>query len=797
MNTTLQDVRYALRSMRGAPVVHLMAVLSLAIGIGANTTVFSALDVFLIRPLPFPDADRLVHVSSTNQERGWTAISSALLDYRDWKERSRTLELAAYRATNVNLTGETSPERLDGQAVAPDFFRIMGTSMIAGRSFGEGDDAPGAAPVALVSEALWHRLYGGATDAVGRTVQLNGRAHTLIGVVPASMTFPNNRTDVWLPLKVVPDEARTLRYLRVVGRLRPGVTLDAATRELDAIAAGLADLHPATNAGMGVRAVPLRDELFNDGFRTAAAISTMAVLFVLLIACANVANLLLARAAAREREIALRTVLGAGRARVVRQLLTESVVLALIGGALGTLFAVWGIRGLLTIIPAGLPLADRIGLDGRTLAFTTLMCVAAGLLFGLAPTLHSLRPDLGSVLRDAGGRGTTLGRRGGRFRSAMVVGEMSLALVLLVCAGLLFKGYNRLRAADLGFDTEGIVTLRLTLPEAAYPDSVSRLRFYERLHGTLAGHAAIRYSGTSGLPLMGGSAGYYSIVGEPPVPDDRRPTSQNRIVLPDYFETMGIALVRGRGITDEDRSAAIPVLVVNQRFERRHWPAGSAIGQRVQLSSSQHEIVGVVADTHEWGASQEPPAMMYLSALQVPAPSMTLVARGPSDELARGWIRTVVGSIDPTLPLYGVSTMRQNVRNAQQPTAILSGMLAIFAGIAVLMAVLGVYGVMSYTVAQRTQEVGIRMALGAESKQVIALLVRQGATLAAFGILGGLVLALIAARFLAAFLFGVSPFDAVTFGGVAAALGAAAVVACWLPARRATRIDPLTALRTD
>jgi predicted permease len=797
MDTLLSDLRFTLRTMRRSPLLYVLAIVSLAVGIGANTTIFSAVDVFLLRPLPMPEADRLMQVWSTNPERGWESSSVSVPDYRDWRERSRMLHLAAYQGMSFNLADGSDPERLEGLQVDPDFFAVLGEPPLRGRALAPDDARPGAPPVVMISERLWQRRFGAAPDMIGRTVLLNGTACTVIGIVSARFMFPHQRADVWAPLVPGGTEARNSRFLHVVGRLRTGADEIQAHAELERIAAELAGMYPGENGGMSARVIPLREEMFDETFRTASTIVTVAVLFVLMIACANVANLLLARAATRDHEISIRTVLGAGRTRIARQVLTESVVLALLGAAGGIIVSIWGIRGLTGLMPEWFPMVDRIGLDGRVLAFTILLSVTAGVLFGLAPTLHALRPNLNEALREAGGRGSTLGRRGGRLSRIMVAGEISLALVLLVCAGLLLKGYNRLRSVELGFAIDGIATLRLTLPEQEYPDSTALLRFYDRLREQLAvTPGAERVSGVSILPLTYGSGTYYTVVGAPPVPEDRRPVAQFRNVLPGYFATMDIRLLRGRAILDSDRLGSEPVMVVNEEFVRQNWPDGNALGQRIELSSGPREIVGVVETTYEWGGDNEPPPIMYLPALQRAPRSFTLVAKADDVALMNRAVRERVARVDPRLPLYDVSSMRQVVAEQERGDSIMARLLAIFAGVALLMAVLGVYGVMSYGVAQRVQEVGIRMALGARAGDVQRLIVRQGSTLTVVGVFIGLLLAVAGARFLAAFLYGVSPFDVATFATVVFALAAAALAACYFPARRASRVDPLIALRS-
>ncbi|MFN2564079.1 MAG: ABC transporter permease [Gemmatimonadaceae bacterium] len=800
MDTLLRDLRFALRALLKHPTVFAVAVLSLALGIAANTTIFAAIDAYLIRPIPVPAADRIMQIWSTNPERGWRQSSISPPDYLDWVRESRTIELAASTGGSVNLAASGDrPERVVGARVTPSYFRVFAFRPVVGRAFLDDEARKGSDRSVILSHQFWERRFAGDRSVVGRTLLLNGESHTVVGVMPKDMKFPATAIDIWRPLAFDGTEKRGDRYLEVVGKLRPPSTVASARGELEAIAKRLAAAYPADNRGMGATVIPIADEIYDDTFHQGATISMVAVAFVLLIACSNVANLLLARAMGRARELALRTAIGASRARLVRQLLTESVVLALAGGVLGVLLSIAGIKGLMSIIPHDFYRSDTVALNGRALVFTLVISVASGILFGLAPAFAATG-ELGQALRE-GGRSSSMGLRRNRLGASFVVAEMALALVLLICAGLLIKGAIRYQTVDLGFDPNNLLTLRVSLPESQYTDSIKSAAFHEELLRRLRGVPGVQAVGaTTNLPMDGATGTYYWIDGEPKPEAGKARVSQYRGTSPGYFATMRIPLVRGRDFTERDRVDAPLVVLVNEAFVRRHWKgdASGAIGRRIVVSDRPREIVGVVKDARDFGPDDDTPTMFYIPSLQRGHRNLSYALRSSRDPggLADA-VRAELAAIDASLPAYSVRTMREIIREEQAGDMIMPKLLTAFGAIALFLAVIGVYGVMAYTVSQRTQEVGIRMALGAQRADILRMVVRQGLTLAAIGLGIGLLLSFGATRGLSSFLLGVSAFDPVVFVGVTAALGAAAVAASWGPARRAMKVDPLVALRYD
>jgi putative ABC transport system permease protein len=799
MDSLAHNIRIALRSLLRNPAVLLVAVLSLGLGIGVNTTIFSAVDVFLIRPLPYPDADRVMQVWTANKDRGWTSASVSLADALDWRNEAKTIDLAAYTGGSFNLTGFERPERISTLRVAHNFFRVIGVAPRLGRAFTSEEEVQGNNRVVIVSDPFWRTQLASDPGVLGRTLMLNGSAHTVVGVMPPDFQFNGPEYQMWAPLGIpAGGEPRDSRYFAVIGRLRTGATETTAAAELAEVARRLELASPATNRGMGVSVKPLRKELFDEDFFTASMICTVAVLFVLLIACANVANLLLVRAAAREREIAVRTALGAGRGRIAYQLLTESVILASIGGVLGLVFSVWGIRILVGMMPAWFPMRDHIAISGRVLLYTLALTLGAGVLFGLAPALQATRPNLAGALRE-GSRGSTVGLRRGRLRSTLVVSEIALALVLMISAGLLVKSAVRVQLVPLGLNPDGIVTVRVALPENTYKDSAQVVQFYQsvvqrvRAMPGVSGAALARC-----VPLTCGQGTYYSVVGEPEPDPERRPVVQYRTVSPGYFETLAIPLVRGRVFNEQDQHGAPSVVVINEELAKRHWAGRDPIGQRIKFGSGPREIVGVVASTRDFGPDDDPPAIVYFAEYQEAERGMALIARtstGPERFFPE--LRRVIGSLDPQLPVYEIRTMAEVLRNQLGGDLIMAKLLGFFAVSALFLAMIGVYGVMSYSVAQRRSELGIRMAIGAERRNILALVVKQGSILAGVGLAIGLAIAFGVTRALASFLYGVSTFDQTIFIGVTVSLALAALAASYGPALRATRVDPIIALRND
>ncbi|MGH7552737.1 MAG: ABC transporter permease [Longimicrobiales bacterium] len=799
MDGLIQDLRYSVRMLARSPGLLVTAAVSLAIGVAANTTIFSAVDVFLYQPLPYSDPDRLVRVFGTNEERGWTEVSASIPDYLDWRERSRTIDLGAFYGTSLSLSGGEEPERVQAVRVSSNFFDVIGISPAPGRSFRSDEEQAGADNAIVISHGLWQRRYAGDRGIVGQTVVVDGVPKAIVGVMPEDFEFPGRGIDVWAPLGQTAQEPRDSRYIAVFGRIRSNSSIDAARSEMSSITRQLEATYPLQNKGMGANVIELERQMFDETFWTAAMICTVAVAFVLLIACANIANLLLARASSRDREISVRTVLGAGRWKIVRQLLTESLVLAMAGGALGLVLSVWGIRWLVSIMPPNFFFLDRIGIDGRVLLFTLGITIFSGILFGLAPAVQASRPDLSQSLREAGGRGSSVGGRRGRFRSGLVVAEIGLALSLLIAAGLLIRSYIGLQQQELGFDHENVLTANVSLLEQRYPDSVQVATFYSQLESRLSqvsGYEAV--GAATSLPMTEGSGTAYAIEGEPPVDPAQRPIATFRGVSPGFLRALGIALVRGRAFTEQDRVGTLPVLIVNEAFATKHWPNSDAVGKRVVFSSGPRAIVGVVANTRDNGPDDEPPPVVYLPSFQRGYREMTIAVRTSLDATtAVTRLRSEVAALDPQLPLFSVATFTQIIEQWNGGDRVMVKLLSVFGGFALVLAIIGVYGVVAYSVTQRTQELGIRMALGAQRQDILRMIVRQGALLAAIGIFIGLAVALSTTRFLAAFLANVSPFDLPTFAVVTLVLGGAAIVAAVVPARRATRIDPVDALRYE
>lgn len=735
MDALRQNLKYALRALLRSPGVLLVATLSLALGISVNTTIFSAVDVFLIRPLPYPDPDRIVQVWSTNQERGWQQLSGSVPDLLDWRREASSVDLAAYHGAAFNLSGYEKPERLSALRVTGNFFRVVGIAPTLGRTFTADEEQAGRDRVVIVSHAFWQTQMAADPQVINRTLTLNGTAHTVVGVMPADFRFDAPQTQIWAPLGLTGTEPRGSRYLIVVGRLRAGSTMESARAELTTIASRLESAYPESNRGNSIRMIRLKDELFDETFWTASVICSVAVAFVLLIACANVANLMLVRAAAREREIAVRTALGAGRKRIAGQLLTESVLLATFGGVLGLVLSIWGVKILVGMMPAWFPLRDKIAVDGRTLVYTTLVTLGAGVLFGLAPALQASRLNLTTSLRE-GSRGSTVGGRRARLRNGLVVGEIALALVLMISAGLLVKGAVNLQRTPLGFSTDGLTTLRVLLPEAEYPDTARVAQFYQAVTARIAALPGVEAAGAARCaPLNCEMGTNYSVEGQPELEPNQRPVVQFRSITPEYLDVLGVKIVRGRGLQGSDRLGAPRVMLINEAMVKRHWANANPIGRRLRFDSGLREVVGVVSDIREFGPDDEVPPMVYFSEYQEGDRGMALMVRS-SLEAARllPALRAEVWAVDPRLPVFGVRTMDEVLKDNFGGDLILAKLLGFFAVAALFLAVMGVYGVMAYSVSQRTQEIGIRMAIGAQRADILRLVVRQGSLLAGLGL---------------------------------------------------------------
>ena len=793
MDQLRQDVVIAFRSLIKNPVITAAALISLGLGIGATASIFSAVDVFMFRPLNFEEADNVVAIWTADLERGRTSMSSSVPDVLDWRERSRFVDVAAANSTGMNFAEGDQPERLNGILATANLFDVLRKRPVLGRAFTREEERVEGARVVLLSDGLWRTRFASDRDVLGRIVSLDGVPHEIIGVLPPDMGLGND-ADLWIPYRFTGEESRASRSMVVYGRIRDGADLDQARAELNVIQQGLAEAYPE-DRGTSVTVNRLQDEWFDEGFRQGSMIAGTAVFFVLLIACANVANLLLARATARQREVALRTAIGAGRARIVRQLLTESMMLAIAGGLLGLLIAIAGVRWVRGLFPPFLEGVEGVTLNGRVILFTATISIVSGIIFGTAPALRGSRLDLRGLLTDAN-RGTT-GARGNRLRTSLVIGEISLAVVLLIASVLLVHAYSTVRNVDLGFTTDRI-TMAVTLPEVKYPTGESMEAQQTQLLDRIRAIPGVEsVAATHLLPFQGNSARLYTIPEEPAPEPGREPAVSIRYVSPGYFETMGIARVAGRVLADGDRRGGPAVAVVNQAMAQFHWPDRNAVGQRIRFGEIDHDIVGVVGDTRDFGPDEEAGRMVYLPLFQNNVRTMRLaIAAAAAPGSIMTAIRDAVREVDPEQPVYAISTLDTILAEDMSGNAAMMKVLGLLGLIAFLLAAVGVYGVMAYSVAQRTQELGIRMALGAQRNNVMSLVLRRGALITGLGIVIGLAISLGVTRALAFFLFGLSPYHPIAFASVPILLGLTGAIASLLPALRATRVSPLIALRS-
>ena len=806
MDHLRQDLLYALRRLVKAPAFTVVAVVTLALGIGANTAIFSVVNGVLLKPLPYPESERLVGVYHT--ANGRRAVMSGP-NFTDVARTATSFENAAAISTGrMILTGQGEPIRIPVANVSASLFNVLRVRPILGRTFNADENTPGRTSIVVLSYGLWQQRFGGDPDVVGRRIQLDGVSREVVGVMPQGFSYPADR-QAWLPVEYDQNFVTRQRgawYLDVVARLKPGVTTEQSATEVETIGRNLAREYPDADAEIGMTTYPLREAMVGD-IRRAVFVLLGAVGFVLLIACANVANLLLARAAAREPEMAVRTALGAGRGRLVRQLLTESIILALVGAAFGLLLAVWGVEFLTSLKPQGIPRLDNIRIDGAVVLFTMAIAVVTGVLFGVAPAFTATR-GLTASLKE-GGRGAVTARGGARLRGALVVAELALAVMLLAGAGLLMRSFIKLQAVDPGFRPEQALTFELTLPEARYKEDPQIISFFDRLLPRLRALPGVRAAAAvMGLPLSGMDFVIsFEVEGRPPVPPSQRPAMQVRVATPDYFSTIGIPLKRGRGFSDDDRQGTTPVVLITETAARMFFPNEDPIGKTIKLGWGRGggarrraggEVVGIVGDVKEAGLDEPNPPHIYMPLRQWPVGFMSIVVKTatPPPTLADA-ARTEVYAVDPNLPVSNVRTLDEIVaRSISQPRFYML-LLAIFAGVALALAAIGIFGVLSYAVAQRTREIGIRMALGAQQHTVIGLVVREAMLLVAFGVASGTIAALVLSRTMTKMLFSVAPTDPATFAIVAAGLLAVALLASYLPARRATRVDPVVALRTE
>jgi putative ABC transport system permease protein len=806
LDSFLKDIRYGIRSLMRRPTLTIIAIITLAIGIGANSAIFSAINALLLKPLPFPELDRVVAIWDKVPSRGVVHNEVAMANYLDWKAQNQSFEqLAIYRWWSTNLTGVETPERIQGFLVTANFLDAIGIKPIMGRNFSEEENQPGKDAVAIITHSLWQRRFGGDPNIVNKTITLNSITRTVIGVMPERFNFPKG-AEVYAPLAMTPELARSRgsHSYYVIGRLKAGVSLQSAQADTDTITARLEKQYPDTNTGLGATVYPIVADTVRL-YGTALWVMMGAVGFVLLIACANVANLMLARASGRQKEIALRAALGASRWRIIRQLLTESLIVALLGGALGVLVGFWGVDALRAANPGEAakfaPGWYQLGINVPVLAFTLGLSLLSGLVFGLAPAWQVSKPDLNKALKE-GGRQTTGGSH--RLRSSLVVFEVALSLMLLIGAGLLLRSFLELLQTNPGFNPDNVLTMNLVLPGARYREEPQRDSFYRDLVQRVKALPGVESAAVVNyLPLGGAnSSDAYLVEGAAePLPGQEN-IGRYRVCSPDYFQTMGIPILKGRGFTEQDRAGAHPVVILNEAFTRKHWPTNDAIGKRIRFYGPLErapwmEIVGVVRDVkHELNLAVTPE--YYLPHAQDSWNAMVLVARTNVEPGSLApQIRQQVWAIDKDQPVFDVRTM-QEVRSLSVTLYTFSSvMVGIFAGVALLLAAVGIYGVMAFVVTQRTHEIGVRMALGARATDVLKLVVRNGMSLALVGVGVGLAGAFALTRLLQSLLFGVTPMDTLTFAAVTFGLLLVALLACYIPARRATKVDPLVALRYE
>lgn len=804
VETFFQDLRHGLRSLLKKPGFTFTAVIALALGIGANTAIFSVVNGVLLRSLAYAEPDRVVMLWERSLTGRSTRNVVSPANFLDWQKQSTSFEsMAAVADRPVNLTGGGGePEEIKAQLVSQQFFSALGVQPVMGRVFLPEEDRLGNDLVIILSHELWRNRFGANPAIIGKQATINGRQRTIIGVMPRGFHFLDSQVKAWVPGGLDPSinyRETSGRFLRVVARLKPGVTVEQAQGELAGIAKQLEQTYVKFNTGWGVNVLPIHEQVVGE-IRPILIVLLAAVAFVLLIACANVANLLLSRAAARQKELALRAALGAGRIRLVRQMLTESILLAVMGGILGVLLAYWGIQVLVAFGPDNIPRLNEITINLRVLVFTLAISLLTGALFGLVPALQASRPDLNDALKE-GSRGST-GGRSGTFRNIFVVAEVSLALVLLIGAGLMIRSFLRLQSVETGFDAQNVLTMRVQLPGKKYGEPHQIVDFFKQAQDRIAAVPGVQAVGAiSYLPLTGPAArDGFKIIGQPEPGPGQEPPCEVRVITPTYFRAMGIPLLKGR-LLDERDTKDSHVLLINEALAKKHFPNEDPVGKRIAVSWSEgivDEIVGVVGDIKEGALDKDPEPAIYWTHPREPYSGMALVVRTSND--ARRFSTAVqkeIRGLDPEQPIADVRTMEQVVAKSIARPRFNTLLLAIFAGVALVLASVGLYGVMNYSATQRTHEVGIRMALGATRGDIMRLVVGNGMLLTLIGIAIGVIGSLGLTRLMQTFLFGIGTTDAVTFTGVSALLVAVALVANYIPARKATRVNPVIALRYE
>lgn len=810
METLWKSLTYSVRMLLKRPSLTIIAIIAIGLGIGANTAIFSVVNAVLLRPLPYDQPEQLVMISTETRTRALDGRGSfSVPDLLDVQARTTTLEyVATVQGSGTVVTEGGEPERIFGAVVSADYFPLFRVKPILGRVFTRDEDKPGAPSVIVLSHSLWQRRFGGDPNIIGREVNLGGKT-TVIGILPAGFEFPIRDTnqDYWEPIMSAPfltqqtRESRSDRFLQVIGRMKPGVTVEHVKADLDVLSRQVEQQFPITNTAIVFNAVSMHEDITRD-YRPALLVMLGAVGLVLLIACANVANLLLARAAARQKEVAIRTALGASRGRIAAQFLTESVLLSLVGGAAGLLLASWGVSLLVAYGPADVPRLQDVGLDRYVLAFTVAASVLTGIIFGLVPALHASKPNPNNTLKETGRGPTQTGRS--RMRSVLIVSEVALSLMLLVGAGLLINSFVRLLRTNAGFKPNGVLAMDIPLSRTKYSTDEQRAAAFQQLLEKMKSVPGVRdVSLVSNVPLSDFDTELsFNIEGRPPYKPGEELVADYTVASPGYFRTMNIQLMRGRDFSESDIKGSVEVLVVSEAFVRRYFPEEDPLGRRIIFDGpdkTPREIVGVVADVRRNGLDVGVEPEVYTTYLQRPDRRLNIVMR--SDLPDAGQLippaRAAVRAFDSNQLIWRTQTLDQMVSTSVAPRRFNMLLLGIFAGVALILAAVGLYGVMSYSVSWRTHEIGIRMALGAQRADVLRMVVRQGMTMTVVGLAVGIIGALLISRVLSRLLYGVSPTDPLTFTGVSVVLLLVALLACLVPARRATRVDPIVALRTE
>ncbi|MEP6819183.1 MAG: ABC transporter permease [bacterium] len=818
----LQDLRYAVRTMLNKPGFTLIAVITLALGIGGSTAIFTVVDAALMRGLPYKSPDRLYHLWESTPQKEFAQREFSYPDFQDYQQNQVLEGLAGYAGGGGIMSGRGEPERVSAPAATANFFSVLGVEPIIGRTFQPGEDKPGAPRVAVLTYGMWQRRFGGDPGIVGQSLTINGEPYTVVGVLPASFQFALRQADLWRPYQPTPNQLtrRFMHGTNLIGRLKPGISAAQAQSELSVIAKRIEQENAQSHAGTGLKLVPLQEQVVGQ-VKPILLVLLAAVGFVLLIACANVASLLLTRSLSRQKEVAIRTALGASRWRVIRQLLTESLLLSLLGGVAGLLIAYWGVHGLVAVLPASqinaLPFLSTLHLDAGILAFSFGLSLLTGLVFGLAPALQSSRPDLNEALKE-GGRNTA-GGAGHRLRSALVMTEIALAVVLLVGAGLMMKSLLHLLKSNVGFNPEKLLTMTVALPAAKYTDAPKQVAFFDQLNERVQSLPGVTGSGTVNvLPLQGGNTTRFIVEGDPVPPPGQEIEANIRVVDETYFQTLGVPLMAGRMFDEHDtpppannanaanntNPPTTPgVVIIGKTAADKIFAGRDPVGRKLVYPSVQGPgdvIVGVIGDVKIGGLDESLRPVIYYPFRRFPGPGTNLVVRTTGDPTALvAAVRNETRTLEPDVALFNVNAMEQLISNS--PAAFMRRfpalLISIFAGVALLLASIGIYGVVSYSVSQQTHYIGVRMALGAQAADILKMVLRQGLTLALGGMALGIVAALGLTRLLRSLLFEVRTTDITTFVFVLGTLFVVALLACYIPARRATKVDPLVALRYE